>query len=46
VPGFRQNLLDEPAVDALASLIREAVEECAIGGRQKAGRTMDRIRGS
>ena len=28
VPGFRQNLLDEPAVEVLANLIQGAVEEC------------------
>ena len=28
VPGFRQNLLDEPAVEVLTSLIREAIGEC------------------
>jgi acyl transferase domain-containing protein/thioesterase domain-containing protein len=28
VPGFRQNLLDEPAVGVLATLIQDAIGEC------------------
>ncbi len=28
IPGFRQNLLDEPAVDSLAAAIQQALDEC------------------